>query len=236
MEMSLLKSLKIAHLPDDLLIHIALYDDVKNAAFLQQQLLDGNTAFEYAFLDASVLVRNLMAVKIISSTHLLAAVFRAAHDWTSGRLKSKNVHSEIVFCFSMNNNIVESFRRFGISSVTTSLYAVKLSTASSVNVATIEQHLSESIQGNPLPFEEANITKFTDVAKVRKIYKLTDAGRVHNKSTGRVHNKSTGKGGKRDTEGNEDARMREYGGEKERVERKELEIMVLGLMALRGAT
>ncbi|KAL9025760.1 MAG: hypothetical protein Q9196_005474 [Gyalolechia fulgens] len=219
MEMSLLKSLKIAHLPDDLLIHIALYDDVKNAAFLQQQLLDGNTAFEYAFLDASV---------IISSTHLLAAVFRAAHDWTSGRLKSKNVHSEIVFCFSMNNNIVESFRRFGISSVTTSLYAVKLSTASSVNVATIEQHLSESIQGNPLPFEEANITKFTDVAKVRKIYKLTDAGRVHNKSTG--------KGGKRDTEGNEDARMREYGGEMERVERKELEIMVLGLMALRGAT
>lgn len=53
MDMSLLKTLKIAHLPDDFLVHIALYDDVTNAAFLQQQLLDGNTAFEYAFLDAS---------------------------------------------------------------------------------------------------------------------------------------------------------------------------------------
>lgn len=52
--MSPLKTIKIAHLPDDLLVHIALYDNVKNAAFLQQQLLDGNSAFEYAFLDASV--------------------------------------------------------------------------------------------------------------------------------------------------------------------------------------
>lgn len=44
-------------------------------------------------------------IKIISSTHVLAAVFRASNDWLNGRLKSKNVHSEIVFCLSMNNNV-----------------------------------------------------------------------------------------------------------------------------------
>lgn len=47
-------------------------------------------------------------VKIISTTHLLAAVFRAVNDWLNGRLKSKNVHSEIVFCLSMNNNVRHS--------------------------------------------------------------------------------------------------------------------------------
>ena len=52
--MSLLKTLQLAHLPRDVLIHIALFEDVENAAFLQQQLLDGNAAFEYAFIDASV--------------------------------------------------------------------------------------------------------------------------------------------------------------------------------------
>lgn len=52
--MSLVHTVRLAHLPEDLLIHIALYEDVKNASFLQQQLLDGNTSFEYAFLDASM--------------------------------------------------------------------------------------------------------------------------------------------------------------------------------------
>lgn len=217
--MPFLKTLKIAHLPDDLLVHIALYENVKNAAFLQQQLLDGNTAFEYAFLDASV---------ILSSNHLLAAVFRAANNWTSNRLKSNNVHAEIVFCFSMNNNIAESFRRFGISSTTTTLYVIKLSANPSMNAATIEQHLSESITGNPISFEESESVKFTDIAKVRKIYKLTNTSRGDSKSTSRR--------GQRALTGNVDARTMENSGEDDMVERKELEIMVLGLMALRGAT
>ncbi|KAL8934578.1 MAG: hypothetical protein Q9216_005840 [Gyalolechia sp. 2 TL-2023] len=176
--MSLLKTLKISHLPDDLLIHIALYENVKNTTFLQQQLLDGNTAFEYAFLDASV--------------------------------------------------IAESFRRFGISPATQSLYAVKLSTAPSVDATAIEQHLSESIQGNALPFEEPEIAKLTDIPKIRKIYKLTDAGQGHNKGTGK-----RGKGG---AERNEGAKVTENGEQGQMAKRKELEAMVLGLMALRGAT
>ncbi|KAL8838395.1 MAG: hypothetical protein Q9170_002155 [Blastenia crenularia] len=217
--MSTVTTLKLAHLPDNLFAYITLYDDVENAAFLQQQLLEGNIDFEYAFIDASV---------IISSTHLLAAVFRAANDWTNGRLKTKNVHSEIVFCLTMNNNIAESFRRFGISPSTTALYAIKLSTTPSINAATVELHLSKLIQGNPLPFEDARIAEYTDIAKVRKIYKLTDLGRNNLKSTG--------KGIKGKIDQSEDARIANGGRMKEEAERKELEVMVLGLMALRGAT
>lgn len=47
----------------------------------------------------------LTCSKIVSSTHLLAAIFRAANDKVNDRLKSKNVHSEMVFCLSMNNNV-----------------------------------------------------------------------------------------------------------------------------------
>ena len=52
--MALLQTLNLAHLPPALAVHIALYEDVRNAAFLQQQLLDGNPDFEYALIDASV--------------------------------------------------------------------------------------------------------------------------------------------------------------------------------------
>ena len=43
--------------------------------------------------------------QILSSNHILAAVFRAANDLENGRLKSRNVHSEIVFALSPNNNV-----------------------------------------------------------------------------------------------------------------------------------
>lgn len=77
-------------------LRIMLFQDVKNAPFLRQQLLDGNTDFEYAFLDAGLL---------ISRKHVLAACFRAINDMLEGQLKSRNVHSEIVFSLSPNNNV-----------------------------------------------------------------------------------------------------------------------------------
>jgi len=52
--MTLLQTIHLEHLPSSHTIHVALYRDVKNATFLQQQLLIGNTDFEYAFIDAGV--------------------------------------------------------------------------------------------------------------------------------------------------------------------------------------
>lgn len=47
-------SVNLEHTPLELPIHISLFRDVENSAFLKQQLLDGNEEFEYAFIDASV--------------------------------------------------------------------------------------------------------------------------------------------------------------------------------------
>lgn len=45
----------LSHAP----VHVALFKDVKNAAYLRRQLLEGNQAFEYAFLDATAVCRHL---------------------------------------------------------------------------------------------------------------------------------------------------------------------------------
>lgn len=55
--MASLKTLNLAHLPEDLAVHIALYTDLRNAPFLRDQLLQGNADFEYALIDASVVRR-----------------------------------------------------------------------------------------------------------------------------------------------------------------------------------
>lgn len=52
--MANLKTLHLAHLPSDLAVHVALFQNLENASFLRRQLLDGNADFEYALIDANV--------------------------------------------------------------------------------------------------------------------------------------------------------------------------------------
>lgn len=52
--MSQLQTIHLSHLPPSTAVHVALYKDLQNASFLREQLLSGNTEFEYAFIDASM--------------------------------------------------------------------------------------------------------------------------------------------------------------------------------------
>jgi EKC/KEOPS complex subunit CGI121/TPRKB len=112
----MVQKINLAHVPPDLAIYAALYTNVENARFLKEQLLAGNSEFEYAFIDASVVGHRLRLWKvftltqrsygqIISTTHVLAAGFCALYDYLNERLKSRNVHAEIVFSLSPNNNV-----------------------------------------------------------------------------------------------------------------------------------
>ncbi|OBT72155.1 hypothetical protein VF21_08763 [Pseudogymnoascus sp. 05NY08] len=203
-----LTTIPIDHLPPGYDVHIALFHSVTKAAFVHAQLLAGNTDFEYALIDASV---------IVSKVQILAAAFRAINDNIEGRLRTRNVHSEIVFCLSPNNNIAESFRRFGVSPTTTSLIAIKTTTPSSppsLTPASIQEHLASAVEGKQVPFSDEELGTVTDWARVRKVYKLPLVGQQ----------------GKKNGMGEEEKRV-----EEER-ERRELGVQVLGAMALRGAS
>ncbi|EME46851.1 hypothetical protein DOTSEDRAFT_78978 [Dothistroma septosporum NZE10] len=153
-----METVTLPHLPQHAL-HVCLFRDVQNAAFLRQQLLDGNTNFEYAFLDASVL---------LSRKHVLSACFRAVNDLLNARMKSRNVHSEVVFALSPNNNIAESFRRFGLQDGSKDIVAVKVGG----HRAAVEAHLLDNIQGTPQTLTDDHLAATRDVARIRKIYRL----------------------------------------------------------------
>ncbi|KAL4763974.1 EKC/KEOPS complex subunit CGI121/TPRKB [Aspergillus foveolatus] len=198
--MSSLETIHLPHLPSSLEIHAALYKDVQNAASLRQQLLSGNTDFEYAFIDASM---------ILSRAHALSAVFRAISDYLNDRLKSRNVHSEIVFSFSPTNNIADSFRKFGISDTTTNLLVVKLSVTPDITHESVAAHLAQNVQGTPLPFDDNALSDISDYAKIKKAYKLGSL--PSGPSSDQVNGTLGGK-------------------------ERQLELSVLGAIALRGAT
>ncbi|KAH7024273.1 kinase binding protein CGI-121-domain-containing protein [Macrophomina phaseolina] len=243
--MPAVQTIVLPHLPHAP-VHLALFRDVKNAAFLRRQLLDGNQAFEYAFLDATAVCRHLAPLRtrqkkktphprphrlfffLLSTTHVLAAVFRALNDHLNARLKSRNLHSEIVFSLSPNNNIADSFRRFGVQDTTTSLLAVKVSTETAPTSAEqVESHLSESVEGTAIAFTDENLAEFTDLARIRKIYKF-DAALPSQKGKNPPKNK-------RQTNGvthlsgttSEEAAPRD--------DKMEMEACILGIMALKGS-
>ncbi|KKZ63935.1 hypothetical protein EMCG_01746 [[Emmonsia] crescens] len=197
--MSLVKTIQLSHVPSNQAVHVALYRDLQNASFLREQLLSGNTEFEYAFIDAAT---------ILSTTHLLAAVFRAVNDHQNSRLKSKNVHSEI---------IAESFRKFGLTDATKDLLVVKVSVSPEVTHESVAQHLEKVIEGISLHFDDENLHLVSDLNKIKKAYKL-GSGNVKSAPKAEV-----GKGSQNDFN-------KSVGSES-----RDLERTILGLMALRGS-
>ena len=49
-----MEQISLAHMPPELAVYATYFADVENASFLREQLLAGNTDFEYAFIDASM--------------------------------------------------------------------------------------------------------------------------------------------------------------------------------------
>ncbi len=125
--------------------------------------------------------------------------------------------------------IAQAFRTFGITATTTNLLAIKLSTSPSITPSSVAGHLSASVKGTLIDFNDQTLAPLTDVAKVRKLYKLGGVGEVTSKD------KRRRKDGSEEGSRGDDL-LEQIGIEKNSsIERKELEVAVLGLMALRGA-
>lgn len=162
--------------------------------------------------------------KILSEIHIYAACFQAISNKISNKLKTRNVHSEIVFCLSPKNNvrltfsnlrtlanldsqIAASFSNFGITPKTSDLVAVKIAEEALQN--SIRTHLGRAIEGENIQFSDISLASLTDWVTVNKLYSL---------------------GGLRPEE---DVRKL---GKKEDFDLKKIEALVLSGMALRGAT
>jgi hypothetical protein len=119
------------------------------------------------------------------------------------------------FAYRLCLQIAESFRRFGISDTTTSLLVIKVSVSPSITHESVAQHLGLVVKGTLVEFSNKVLDEMTDLARVRKIYKLNTG---QNAPPGRGDAGGSG--------------MKDAGPS----ERKELEIAVIGAMALRGAS
>jgi EKC/KEOPS complex subunit CGI121/TPRKB len=92
-------------------VKIALFEDVHEISSLIEKLRSGTLAF--GMIDARTVSANshggeaklTSESQILSKEHLLAAAFRALNDQSNGRMKTRNVHSEVLLALNINNNV-----------------------------------------------------------------------------------------------------------------------------------
>ncbi|KZT13190.1 CGI-121-domain-containing protein, partial [Laetiporus sulphureus 93-53] len=124
-----MQTFRYAYFPADVCtVHVALFADVANAAAVRARIIRASItegqegehereAVNFAFVDARL---------ISSPLHLQTAIVQAILAHVQGTLRTKTIHSEILWALSPNNNITEAIRRFGVSDSTTALLVIRI--------------------------------------------------------------------------------------------------------------
>ena len=94
-------------------ISLSVYENVKNVPEIKKLIENGN-------MNAAVLKSDL----ILDEFQLLVAINKAFFLNSKGKLKTRNVFSEILFNLSPSSKISECFKVFGIDESTTNLIVI----------------------------------------------------------------------------------------------------------------
>ncbi|KAJ9097666.1 hypothetical protein QFC21_004703 [Naganishia friedmannii] len=154
-------------------IHLCLFQNVTNSASLRARLVEAATMegeqgdrardeMDYGFVEAS------MALQAAST----------------GNLKTRTVHSEVLLALHPSNNIADAIKRFGISATTKTLLLVRIgspigsddssaeSSQESVDAyqQTLVDKMAELVEGDMVPLHE--LPETSDWKAIKKLYKL----------------------------------------------------------------
>ncbi|KAJ6486208.1 kinase binding protein CGI-121-domain-containing protein [Mycena vitilis] len=152
-------------------VHAALYTDVSDSESLRKRLITASTAegrdgererdaVNFSFIEARL---------ITSVNHLRTAIYQAILAKSQGSLRTKTVHSEIVWALNATNNISEAMRRYGVSDATTALIVVRIG-GPDLLAENVERNMDAIAKGTKASFAE--LRDLTDWSAIKKYHKL----------------------------------------------------------------
>ncbi|KAH9487233.1 EKC/KEOPS complex subunit [Psilocybe cubensis] len=152
-------------------VHFALFRNVSNSSAIKSRIIEASTiegdpgeiareAVNFAFISARL---------ITSRLHLETAIHQAILADSQNGLRTKTVHSEILYIMNPTHNITEAIRRFGVSNEDSDLILVRVDSPD-LNSSDVEKKMREVVSGDLVAFSE--LEKVTDWASVKKYFKL----------------------------------------------------------------
>ncbi|KAK7051385.1 hypothetical protein VNI00_004885 [Paramarasmius palmivorus] len=145
--------------------HVALFHPVKNAAEIRKRIVEAarmqgeqgeeeRQKMDFAFIEAGL---------VTSKEHLRTAIHQAV---IGESLRTKTVHSEVIFMLNPTNNITESIRRYGVSDSSNALIVVHIT--NNTSDVHVEKRMKDVVDGELVPFTDLQ----TDWDRVKKYHKL----------------------------------------------------------------
>ncbi|CAA7269210.1 unnamed protein product [Cyclocybe aegerita] len=150
--------------------YLMLFSKVTNAAALKSRIVAASTAegevgeqereaVNFAFIDARL---------ITSKLHLETAIYQAILAECQDGLRTRTVHSEILYYLNPTHNITEAIRRYGVSGENNDIFVVRVG---SLELApTVESKMKAVVTGTIVP--EAELQHITDWPSIKKYHKL----------------------------------------------------------------
>ncbi|KAI0301938.1 CGI-121-domain-containing protein [Multifurca ochricompacta] len=142
-------------------VHVALFNNVTNAARLRARIGDAEReAVNFAFVDARL---------VTSVLHIQTAVTQALLAASQNTLRTKTVHSEVLWALNPSNNITEALRRYGVSDDSTALLVIRIDP---LDFLVVQDRMGSVVEGTLAPILE--LAGLTDWAAVKKYNKLNE--------------------------------------------------------------
>lgn len=157
-------------------VNVWLFDQVKNAGELKKALIHASQTndraeqrrLDWAFIDASM---------ITSPQHLITAVSQALVTHSHGNLKTKTLHSEILWTLSPGSNIMDAIKKFGLGPNTSALLLVKLQQLMQASDLASKEELDRAAQ----TLVDGRLVELNQLGKsminwkeLRRLYKLNE--------------------------------------------------------------
>ncbi|KAI0273122.1 CGI-121-domain-containing protein [Russula aff. rugulosa BPL654] len=150
-------------------VHVALFKHVTNAAKLKARIVRASTlegtegqtereAVNFAFVDARL---------ITSTLHIQTAIIQAMLAAAQNTLRTKTVHSEVIWALNPSNNITEALRRYGVSDDSTALLVIRIDP---LDLSDVKSRMSAVVEGTHVPISQ--LADLTDWIAVKKYNKL----------------------------------------------------------------
>lgn len=157
-------------------IEVAVFDKYKAVAILaknvtnlqniKENLIKGNTDYDYSFINAQ---------NIISLEQLYSAFYKVMLDESHGSMKSRTLHTELIYALSPFKNILDCLNKFGISKTSDTLLVVKIVKGETVTPIFIKENLENLeriIDGDLIELNDENLQGSANVKMIEKNYKL----------------------------------------------------------------
>ncbi|KAK2459309.1 hypothetical protein APHAL10511_008664 [Amanita phalloides] len=179
--------------------HIALFSSISPSSLssLRQSILDASLlpsadspectpaahaqreAVNFAFINPRL---------ITSKLHLQTAIYQAVLAETENALRTKTVHSEILWALNPTNNISEAIRRYGLPSPANSISTASPREGASLLVirvcgpdlqaGKVQENMSRVVEGTLMPLD--TLLSLTDWATIKKFHKLNNESWITN--------------------------------------------------------